>query len=42
MQLEWMGQYRELMEKLIQYGNAYAQNYKIGRASCRERVWSRV
>ena len=27
MQLEWMGQYRELMEKLIQYGNAYAQNY---------------
>ena len=27
MQLEWMGQYRDLMEKLIQYGNAYAQNY---------------
>ena len=27
MQLEWMGQYRELMEKLIRYGNAYAQNY---------------
>lgn len=27
MQLEWMGKYRDLMEKLIQYGNAYAQNY---------------
>ena len=27
MELHWMGEYRELMEKLIKYGNAYAQNY---------------
>lgn len=26
MELEWMGRYRELMQKLTKYGNAYAQN----------------
>ena len=26
-QLEWTGRHRVMMEKLIRYGNAYAQNY---------------
>lgn len=29
MQLEWMGKYRDFIEKLIKYGNSYAQAYKI-------------
>jgi len=28
MQLEWMGKYRAFVEKLIKYGNSYAQAYK--------------
>ncbi len=28
MQLTWMGKYRDFVEKLIKYGNSYAQAYK--------------
>lgn len=28
MELEWMGKYRNIVEKCIRYGNAYAQSYK--------------
>lgn len=28
MELEWLGKYRDFVEKLIKFGNSYAQNYK--------------
>lgn len=32
MKLEWMGTYRGFIEKLIKYGNSYAQAYKVENA----------
>ncbi|GMQ61958.1 MarR family transcriptional regulator [Vallitalea maricola] len=29
MKLEWMGKYRSFVEKIIKFGNSYAQSYKI-------------
>ncbi len=29
MKLEWMGKYRDFVEKLVRYGNSYAQAYKV-------------
>lgn len=29
MELQWMGKYRDFVEKLIKYGNSYAQAYKV-------------
>lgn len=29
MELKWMGKYRDFVEKLIKYGNTYAQAYKV-------------
>ena len=31
MKLEWMGQHRDLIEKIIKYGNAYSNTYKLQR-----------
>lgn len=31
MQLEWMSKHRSLVEKLIKYGNAYANTYRLQR-----------
>lgn len=32
MQLEWMSKHRNLVEKLIKYGNAYANSYRLQRS----------
>lgn len=32
MKLEWMGDHRELIEKIIKYGNAYSNTYKLQRS----------
>ena len=29
LELKWFGEYRELIEKMILYGNSYARTYKI-------------
>ena len=32
MRLEWLGKYGDFVEKLVHYGNAYAQNYNTERS----------
>lgn len=32
MKLDWMGDHRELVEKIIKYGNAYSNTYKLQRS----------
>lgn len=32
MKLDWMGDHRELVEKIIKYGNAYSNTYKPQRS----------
>ncbi|MBR2565671.1 MAG: winged helix-turn-helix transcriptional regulator [Paenibacillus sp.] len=32
MKLDWMGEHRELVEKIIKYGNAYSNTYKLQRS----------
>ncbi|SDC86441.1 MarR family protein [Paenibacillus sp. CF095] len=32
MKLDWMGDHRELIEKIIKYGNAYSNTYKLQRS----------
>lgn len=32
MKLDWMGNHRELVEKIIKYGNAYSNTYKLQRS----------